>query len=92
MGKSRNVGSDNPMARLNEQTVADMRRRHYIEGEDMTALAEEYGVHQSTAYLAITGQTWKHVKAFVRFITLGRFGKDHLRLSMVVDPKQEEDQ
>jgi hypothetical protein len=56
-----NTGSDHPNAKLTEDIVIDMRRRH-DNGEATTQeLADEHGVSYRCAQQAIGGQTWGHV-------------------------------
>ncbi|MBN9517401.1 HNH endonuclease [bacterium] len=57
---SQHVGEGNPVAKLREQDVVEMRRRSRA-GETYTALAARYGVAISTVYAAVVGRTWKHV-------------------------------
>ena len=54
------TGSENGFAKLSETTVIEARRR-YAAGASVAVLAEAYGVHRSTIYLALSGQTWRHV-------------------------------
>jgi len=48
-------------AKLTEQQVRNLRRA-WADGENIVPLAEQLGIHKSTAYLITSGQTWKHVK------------------------------
>lgn len=51
-------GSMNGRAKLTEEIVRTIRRRHRC-GETLTALAKEYGVATSTLLRAVKHQTWK---------------------------------
>lgn len=54
-------GSSNGFARLNESSVAQLKRR-LTDGATTYATAEEFGVSQSTVWLISAGRTWKHVE------------------------------
>ncbi len=49
-----------PTARLNEGTVAEIRRRYAV-GERQAELAAEYGVRQTNISAIVNRRTWKHV-------------------------------
>jgi hypothetical protein len=53
-------GEERPLAKLTDDSVREMRRRH-AGGEAIRALAREFAVNQSTASVAIAGKTWRHV-------------------------------
>jgi hypothetical protein len=64
-GRWRNVahvGSKNGFARLNETLVAEMRLLRKSTGLSYQKIAKQYGVSWATAYFAVTGKNWKHVK------------------------------
>ena len=48
-------------AKLSEDQVAQIRSR-YKAGETQRALAAEFGMHQSSLSLLISGKNWKHVE------------------------------
>lgn len=50
-------GERNGAAKLTEDSVRDMRRRHRL-GETLTALAREYEVTRQAASSAVRGATW----------------------------------
>lgn len=54
-------GERSASAKLTAETVMECRRR-YAAGESQRALAREFGVHQSTVSLAITGVNWAHLE------------------------------
>lgn len=51
-------------AKLNDEAVAEMRRR-YAAGETRKALAREFGVTDATAENALKGKNWSHVPGAV---------------------------
>jgi len=53
-------GSRHPDAKLNPETVREIRRR-VASGEQQTALAREFGVSKTTLNQMIHGKTWRHV-------------------------------
>jgi hypothetical protein len=53
-------GETNGRAKLTEDDVREIRRRHAA-GERKAALAREYRVTHRTIHLAIIGETWRHV-------------------------------
>jgi hypothetical protein len=55
------IGAQHPMARLTEQDVLALRRRH-AEGASATELAAEFNVSRMTAFRAATGRSWSHLK------------------------------
>ena len=61
MARSRNVGSDNANAKLNEQMVVIIRVKRE-QGIAVSQLADTYGVTVRCIYYAVEGRTWKHVK------------------------------
>lgn len=61
MARSRNVGSDNARAKLNEQAVALIRAKRE-QGDAVSELAKAYGVTIWCIYDAARRRTWKHVK------------------------------
>ena len=60
MSTSRNVGSDNGRAKLNEKSVQEIRIL-FSSGKCTTDLAKMYGVHRSTIWYVVQIRTWKHV-------------------------------
>lgn len=54
-------GSANPVARLTEQDVLEIRRLHREEGLTHRALADRFGVARSNITLIVNGKTWAHV-------------------------------
>lgn len=62
MSKSRNVGSDNGRAKLNDEYVRDIR--FMWRGEtSASVLADMYGVTVRCIYYVVRNKTWKHVKS-----------------------------
>lgn len=55
-----NRGSDNPLAKLTEERVRDLRARSAA-GERTTDLAREAGVSRHTLSAVITRRSWRHV-------------------------------
>jgi hypothetical protein len=55
-------GSQHVYAVLTEAVVAQARAR-YASGETLTKMAQEYGVSVPTMHYAVSGKTWKSVKA-----------------------------
>jgi len=55
-------GSRNGTARLTETQVVEIRRRYAQGGVTQQALANEFGVTQSTIRMAVIGRTWKNVE------------------------------
>lgn len=53
-------GEGHPKAIMSSDDVTEMRRA-YIAGESIANLADRFGVHYRTAWLAICGQTWRHI-------------------------------
>jgi len=53
-------GEANPKAKLTENNVREIRRRHEA-GESNVSLASEYKVSRDTIRAAINRKTWKHV-------------------------------
>ena len=54
-------GSKSSSAKLNESIVATCRDRQ-LSGEAVRALAREFGVSNKAMQLAISGETWAHVR------------------------------
>jgi hypothetical protein len=54
------VGAGHHSAKLTDEIVREMRRRHSA-GESAASLAREFGITPSTAQDAIRGVTWRHV-------------------------------
>ena len=54
-------GADHKLAKLNDETVREMRRRS-ASGTLATVLAREYGVTITAACNAIKRHTWAHVE------------------------------
>lgn len=54
-------GSRNSQAKLTEREVVEMRRRSRS-GTSYSQLAKDYAVSVPTAYEAVIGRTWKHVR------------------------------
>lgn len=61
MARSKNVGSDNGMAKLNERTVNEIRFL-FADGASTAELAKRYGVTKSNIWYVVRVRTWKHVK------------------------------
>lgn len=55
-------GEKNPMAKLSENAVKDMREYRQKTGDSYAKIAEIFGVSAMTAYRAITKQSWSEVK------------------------------
>ncbi len=53
-------GERNPMAKLTEKTVREMRDQREKYGTPFYRIAEQYGVSTMTAYRAITKQSWSN--------------------------------
>lgn len=53
------TGERNPMAKLTEDTVAQMRRMRRECGSPYWLLGEVFGVSKMTAFRAVKGQSWK---------------------------------
>lgn len=60
MARSKNVGSDNPMAKLNEKSVQEIRFL-FADGKTAIELAKMYGVTKSNIWYVVRIRTWKHV-------------------------------
>jgi hypothetical protein len=54
-------GTKNPMAKLNEAIVAELRARYEAGGVTIKELAKEVGIHHGTMGQCIRGETWRHV-------------------------------
>lgn len=54
-------GTRRPCAKLTDELVREMRRRHRVDGVSAYQLAGEYGISKNVAWLAVTGKTWRHV-------------------------------
>jgi hypothetical protein len=52
-------GEDAPMAKLTEEQVREIRRRHAHESR--AVLAQAFGVHERTIYAIVHRHNWKHV-------------------------------
>lgn len=61
MTRSKNVGSDNGMAKLNEKKVSEIRFL-FADGKPTAELAKLYGVSKSNIWYVVRVRTWKHVK------------------------------
>lgn len=61
MARSKNVGSDNGMAKLNEKKVSEIRFL-FADGKPTAELAKLYGVSKSNIWYVVRVRTWKHVK------------------------------
>ena len=59
-GYSGHQGEKHAQARLTADIVKECRVR-YAAGETATALAEEFGVRNTTMSMAVTGKTWSHI-------------------------------
>ena len=60
-GTTRN-GENNPMARLTQKNVLDMRQRRALTGDSYAAIARDFSVSTMTAYRAITKQSWSNTQ------------------------------
>ena len=60
MAHSKNVGSDNGMAKLNEKSVQEIRIL-FADGKRTEDLAKMYGVSKSNIWYVVRIRTWKHV-------------------------------
>ena len=60
MAQSENVGSDNPMAKLNERKVSVIRLL-FACGTPTAELAKMFGVTKSNIWYVVSVRTWKHV-------------------------------
>ena len=60
MARSKNVGSDNPRAKLNERKVSEIRFL-FADGTSTAELAKRYGVTKSNIWYVVRVRTWKHV-------------------------------
>lgn len=56
----RAIGELSSRAKLTEEAVRAIRRRRSA-GEQVRALAREFGVHEHTIYRVVTGQRWGHL-------------------------------
>lgn len=54
-------GEAKPQAKLTDEKVREIRRKHKFEGYSIARLAKEYGVGVSTMNQVIKSQTWRHV-------------------------------
>lgn len=57
-------GTRQHLAKLNENKVAEIRRRFIQEPVTQATLADEYGISSSTMLSLIKGETWTHVAPF----------------------------
>lgn len=55
------TGEKNPMSRLNERDVREMRRLYASGDYSYSQLADRWDVATMTAYRAVTGETWSHL-------------------------------
>lgn len=55
-------GENNVNAVLTEKLVRELRSRYKLEQITVAALSEEYEINPTTAYDAIVGRSWRHVK------------------------------
>lgn len=55
------IGEANPMAKLSQQRVRDMRSVRAATGDSYARIAKAFGVSTMTAFRAITGQSWREV-------------------------------
>lgn len=60
MTHSKNVGSDNGMAKLDEKSVQEIRIL-FADGKRVSDLARMYGVTKSNIWYVVRIRTWKHV-------------------------------
>ena len=60
MARSKNVGSDNPMAKLSEKSVQEIRFL-FADGKKAPELAKLYGVTRSNIWYIVRVRTWKHI-------------------------------
>lgn len=58
--RARIIGTRNPLAKMTDSLVAEMRARHAA-GESMSALARWAGVSRITASMVIRRKSWSHV-------------------------------
>jgi hypothetical protein len=49
------------LAKLNDEAVADIRRRYAAGGISQAKLAEEYGVGQTKISAVVNRRTWRHI-------------------------------
>lgn len=56
------LGNDNPVAKLNENDVREIRKLYKPRKYTLEMLARKYNVHLSTIAYAINGKNWGHVK------------------------------
>lgn len=61
MGMLKVVGSENPMAKLNESAVIDIKQRLFT-GQSNASIARIYGVSGSAITMIKNNRTWKHVQ------------------------------
>ncbi len=61
MSASRNVGTDNCNAKLNEDKVRTIRA-FYRQGMSVKELAKEFGVTAANIWYVTRHVTWKHVR------------------------------
>lgn len=60
MSKSKNVGSDNGRAKLNEKQVREIRM-FFTDGMSMRSLSDAYKVTVRCIHYVVRRKTWKHV-------------------------------
>lgn len=60
MARSKNVGSDNPRAKLNEKKVNEIRFL-FADGTSIADLSKRYGVTKSNIWYVVRVRTWKHI-------------------------------
>ncbi len=54
-------GEEHPRAKLTDEGVRDIRRRH-AHGASQKGLAREYGVHRTNIRFVVRRLTWKHIR------------------------------
>lgn len=55
-------GESNPISRLTEDHVREIRRRYAAGGVTQRSLADEFGVDVTTVNLVVLRKTWRHVE------------------------------
>ena len=60
MARSKNVGSNNPRAKLSEKSVHEIRFL-FASGKKAPELATLYGVTRSNIWYIVRVRTWKHI-------------------------------
>jgi group I intron endonuclease len=60
-GIGKHKGSLNPMAKLTQEQVDDLRKRN-ANGESLSSLANRFGIHYQTAYRIVKGLRWGAVQ------------------------------